>query len=233
MSILEVKNLSVGYGTVCVADDINFKLEKGAYMCVVGANGAGKSTLIKTLAGIIPKLVGEIIFGENGVKAGYLAQRVSDDGDFPATVEEVVLSGRLKKGFRPFYTKKDRAAAESAMLRLGIDRLKKRSFSTLSGGQRQRVLLCRALLAAKDVLILDEPVTGLDPEASETLYKTVDELNRFDKITIIEITHDVSVALRYASCVLKVGEQCAFFESVRDYEKTCLGDTDLNTKEAE
>ncbi len=218
MSLLEVKNLAVGYEGKAVCSDINFTLEKGAYLCIVGENGAGKSTLIKTLLGLIPAVSGEIIKGGDFSGIGYLPQRTDAQKDFPATVREVVLSGCIKKsGWKPFYGKAERALAEQKMQVMKITDLKNNSFSALSGGQQQRVLLARALCAADGCLLLDEPVTGLDPNASEELYQAINELNKRHGITIITVTHDILRGLPYADDVLEISHSGNFFGTAKNY----------------
>ena len=179
--IFECKDVTLGYENKVVAKNLNFKIDQGDYLCVVGENGTGKSTLIKTLLGLIKPLNGEVIAnvqGKNHKGVGYLPQQTQAQKDFPASVWEVVLSGVLNNDHRcPFYNKKDKAEAEKNMEKLNILDLKKRCYRELSGGQQQRVLLARALCATDSVLILDEPVTGLDPAASMELYETIKDLN--------------------------------------------------------
>ena len=187
--IFECKDVTLGYENKVVAKNLNFKIDQGDYLCVVGENGTGKSTLIKTLLGLIKPLNGEVIAnvqGKNHKGVGYLPQQTQAQKDFPASVWEVVLSGVLNNDHRcPFYNKKDKAEAEKNMEKLNILDLKKRCYRELSGGQQQRVLLARALCATDSVLILDEPVTGLDPAASIELYETIKDLNKKENVTII------------------------------------------------
>ena len=195
--IFECKDVTLGYENKVVAKNLNFKIDQGDYLCVVGENGTGKSTLIKTLLGLIKPLNGEVIAnvqGKNHKGVGYLPQQTQAQKDFPASVWEVVLSGVLNNDHRcPFYNKKDKAEAEKNMEKLNILDLKKRCYRELSGGQQQRVLLARALCATDSVLILDEPVTGLDPAASMELYETIKDLNKKENVTIIMVSHDLSV----------------------------------------
>ena len=221
MSLLKVKDLSIGYDGKAVASGIDFELEAGDYLCVVGKNGAGKSTLMKTLLGLIRPISGEIILAselKDGI--GYLPQRTEAQKDFPATVMEIVQSGCVKKsGFRPFYSKAEKQLALDNMELLGILSMKSKCFAKLSGGQQQRVLLSRALCATDKILLLDEPVTGLDPNAVKTLYEAIYKLNSEKNITIIEITHDVYMALNYANCVLELGDEGGCFSrKERDIE---------------
>ena len=197
--IFECKDVTLGYENKVVAKNLNFKIDQGDYLCVVGENGTGKSTLIKTLLGLIKPLNGEVIAnvqGKNHKGVGYLPQQTQAQKDFPASVWEVVLSGVLNNDHRcPFYNKKDKAEAEKNMEKLNILDLKKRCYRELSGGQQQRVLLARALCATDSVLILDEPVTGLDPAASMELYETIKDLNKKENVTIIMVSHDIKNAL--------------------------------------
>ncbi len=206
MTYLSCKNLAVGYAGKPVASGMTFSVGASEALCVVGENGAGKSTLVKTLLGLLPPVSGEISFGE-GVGAGevgYLPQRGESQKDFPASAWEVVLSGRAPRlGARPFYTRSDRSAAEDALLRVDAIELRNRPFGELSGGQQQRVLLARALASSPKLLVLDEPVTGLDPDAAEALYAQIDEL-RNDGVGVISVTHDVAGALSHATHVLSI-----------------------------
>ena len=200
------------------------QIDQGDYLCVVGENGTGKSTLIKTLLGLIKPLNGEVIAnvqGKNHKGVGYLPQQTQAQKDFPASVWEVVLSGVLNNDHRcPFYNKKDKAEAEKNMEKLNILDLKKRCYRELSGGQQQRVLLARALCATDSVLILDEPVTGLDPAASMELYETIKDLNKKENVTIIMVSHDIKNALNYATHILHLEQEKDFFGTVEEYKKS-------------
>ena len=210
--ILQFKDVVLGYENKTVAKDINFEIKKGDYLCIVGENGAGKSTLVKTLLGLIKPLSGKITINLDKSKKGigYLPQQTVAQKDFPASVMEVVLSGFLNSGHKsPFYSKKEKAEALSNMDKLGIAHLKKRCYRELSGGQQQRVLLARALCATDNLLILDEPVTGLDPSASIDLYDEIKKLNN-EGVTIIMVTH---------------GKE--FFGTVKEYKKSKISDSFL------
>ena len=221
--IFECKDVTLGYENKVVAKNLNFKIDQGDYLCVVGENGTGKSTLIKTLLGLIKPLNGEVIAnvqGKNHKGVGYLPQQTQAQKDFPASVWEVVLSGVLNNDHRcPFYNKKDKAEAEKNMEKLNILDLKKRCYRELSGGQQQRVLLARALCATDSVLILDEPVTGLDP-ASMELYETIKDLNKKENVTIIMVSHDIKNALNYATHILHLEQENDFFGTVEEYKKS-------------
>ena len=222
--IFECKDVTLGYENKVVAKNLNFKIDQGDYLCVVGENGTGKSTLIKTLLGLIKPLNGEVIAnvqGKNHKGVGYLPQQTQAQKDFPASVWEVVLSGVLNNDHRcPFYNKKEKAEAEKNMEKLNILDLKKRCYRELSGGQQQRVLLARALCATDSVLILDEPVTGLDPAASMELYETIKDLNKKENVTIIMVSHDIKNALNYATHILHLEQEKDFFGTVEEYKKS-------------
>lgn len=216
------KNASIGYNKPIVKD-LNFSVYEGDYLCVVGENGAGKSTLIKTLLGLVPNLSGVVSFcnGFTNKNVGYLPQQTIIQKDFPATALEVVLSGIQKKWYKPFYSKADKEQAKHNMQKTNILHLQNECFRELSGGQQQRILLARALCASNGILILDEPVSGLDPVATKEMYNTIQKLNK-DGTTIIMITHDISSSMRYASHILFVREN-SFFGTVEDFAKSDLG----------
>lgn len=199
---IKCNDLDIGYDGKTVVSGLNFEINDGDYLCIVGENGSGKTTLMKTLLGLIP-LLGGSIQGLNKNDIGYLPQISDIQKDFPATVEEVVLSGTKKL----FYRKKEKDLMRFNLERLNIANLSKCKFSELSGGQRQRVLLARALCASKKILLLDEPVSGLDPKATAMMYETINKLNKEDGMTIIMISHDLNGSLKYASNVLNVGEK--------------------------
>ena len=219
---LECKNLTVGYDGKKVAENINFTVESGNYLYIVGENGSGKSTLMKTILGLIKPLGGSVTFGEDvkQTEIGYIPQQTDAQKDFPASVYEIVLSGCLSGcGFRPFYSRKQKETTKHNMQLLGIERLSKRCYRELSGGQQQRVLLARALCAAKKILLLDEPVAGLDPIVTQELYDIIDKLNKEQKMTIIMISHDITAAVKYATHVLTVGSPC-FFGNVNEFKNS-------------
>ena len=222
--IFECKDVTLGYENKVVAKNLNFKIDQGDYLCVVGENGTGKSTLIKTLLGLIKPLNGEVIAnvqGKNHKGVGYLPQQTQAQKDFPASVWEVVLSGVLNNDHRcPFYNKKDKAEAEKNMEKLNILDLKKRCYRELSGGQQQRALLARALCATDSFFILDEPVTGLDPAASMEFYETIKDLNKKENVTIIMVSHDIKNALNYATHILHLEQENDFFGTVEEYKKS-------------
>lgn len=226
MELLKCDNVSFSYENTEVIKNLSFTLNKGDYLCIVGENGSGKSTLIKGLLGLKQPSDGKIIRSE-GLKSnetGYLPQQTAVQKDFPASVFEVVLSGRLNsRGLKPFYSKKDKIAAEENIERLGIEGLRYKSYRELSGGQQQRVLLARALCASKQLLLLDEPVTGLDPIITEEMYRLIDELNKKEKITIIMVSHDIGSSVKYASHILHLNFDNSFYGTKDEYLKSSEG----------
>ena len=226
MALITCKDLSFAYGGDTVLRGVNFAVNAGDYLCVVGENGSGKSTLMKGLLGLKEPETGTIEYGD-GLKRseiGYLPQQTAVQRDFPASVLEIVRSGCLNhSGFRPFYTKQEKQLALDNMERLGITHLAKRCYRELSGGQQQRVLLARALGATQKMLVLDEPVTGLDPKAQLELYELIAQLNRKDGITILMVSHDMEAAVKYASHVLHISKTPLFFGTKEDYLRSKIG----------
>lgn len=232
MSLLTCEDLKLGYDGTTVVEHLSFTVDKGDYLCVVGENGSGKSTLIKALLGLNPPIDGKIETGDGLSKneIGYLPQQTVLQRDFPASVEEIVRSGCLNKtGFRPFYTRQEKEAADYNMKKLGIYEMRKRCYRELSGGQMQRVLLARALGATGRMLLLDEPVAGLDPMATMEMYELVLRLNKEDKITIIMISHDTQASVKYASHILHVSHVPLFFGRTGDYVNSEIGKAFLST----
>ena len=224
MSYIEAKNLSVGYEDGVVAENINFAISEGDYLCIVGENGSGKTTLMKTLLRLQKPISGEIIYGEGGrlKEIGYLPQQTVVQKDFPASVKEIVISGfQAKMGMRPFYNKEEKELAVKNMERMGILDLQSRCYRDLSGGQQQRVLLARALCAAGNILLLDEPVSGLDPKVTADMYELIERLNK-EGITIIMVSHDIHAAVNYATHILHIGEEI-FFGTKEQYMQSEVG----------
>ncbi len=219
MALLSCENLTLGYDGHPVLSGISFSVHTGDYLCIVGENGSGKTTLMKTILGLQKPLSGSIIFGDglNQNEIGYLPQQTAVQKDFPATVQEIVLSGcQARPGWHPFYSKKEKALARYNMDRMELLPLAKRCHRELSGGQQQRVLLARALCATKKLLVLDEPVAGLDPHVTAEMYMLIRNLNRSDGITVVMISHDLSVAVQEASHILHVGQRM-FFGTTPEY----------------
>lgn len=233
MALLTVKDLALGYDSRAIVENLNFTVNSGDYLCIVGENGSGKTTLMKTLLGLQEAVDGQILSGD-GLKKneiGYLPQQTLVQKDFPASVREIVLSGcQGRTGLRPFYNKEEKALALENMKRMGVEDLADRCYRELSGGQQQRVLLARALCATRRILLLDEPVSGLDPIVTAEMYSLIKSLNE-EGITIIMISHDVEAAMSYASHILHIGDKI-FFGSVDEYEKSKIGKLFLAEREA-
>ena len=226
MPLLTCQNLYLGYEGKAAAQDISFTVNAGDYLCIVGENGSGKTTLMRGILGLLKPMSGSIALGEGllPTQIGYLPQQTSHQRDFPASVKEVVLSGRLNaRGLRPFYTQEDKKIAYENMEKLGILPLQHTSFKALSGGQQQRVLLSRALCATSKMLLLDEPVSGLDPLVTVELYRTIQDLSK--NITIIMISHDVHAAAKYASHILHMRTKQIFFGTPDEYVQSNIGRT--------
>jgi len=225
MSILECKNASFGYDGKTVLENVDFSLSAGDYLCIVGENGSGKSTLIKGLLGLKAPDSGSITLsdGLKQTEIGYLPQQTALQKDFPASVWEVVLSGCLNGlGRRLMYGREDKAKAMYNMERMGIEDLKDESYQSLSGGQQQRVLLARALCATKKLLLLDEPVTGLDPIATGEMYNLIKLVNLCDNISVIMVSHDIHEAVRYADHILHLGHKQLFYGTAAEYKESDL-----------
>ena len=225
MAQLTCQNLTVGYDGRAVLQGLHFEVNAGNYLCIVGENGSGKSTLMKTILGLQAPISGTILTGDGLRKneIGYLPQQTQAQKDFPASVREIVLSGcQGRCGSRPFYSKEEKRLAEENIGKMGIGSLTKRCYRELSGGQQQRVLLARALCATRKMLLLDEPVSGLDPRVTAEMYGLIETLNREEGITVMMISHDISAALKYASHILHIGDS-VFFGTKADYLQSPQG----------
>jgi zinc transport system ATP-binding protein len=224
MELLTCSNLCLGYDGVEILHSVNFTVNEGEYLCIVGENGAGKTLLMKTLLGLQPPVAGKILTGD-GFKLseiGYLPQQSAIQKDFPASVWEIVISGCQNRcGLRPFYSAEEKRIAMNNIEKMGIKDIVNKCYRELSGGQQQRVLLARALCATKKMLLLDEPVTGLDPIATADMYKLFSELHE-SGITIIMISHDINAAMRYATHILHVAENL-FFGTKEEYFNSEVG----------
>ncbi|SFE61066.1 zinc transport system ATP-binding protein [Peptostreptococcaceae bacterium pGA-8] len=225
MPLITCEGVSFAYEGKQVLNNLNFQVNKGDYLCIVGENGAGKSTLVKGILGLKEPESGRIAF-EEGLKpteVGYLPQQADTQRDFPGGVFEIVLSGRLNsRGIKPFYSRTDKEIAMENLRALGIEDLKKKCYAELSGGQQQRVLLARALCATSKLLLLDEPVTGLDPKMTSDFYSLVRELNEHG-ITIIMVSHDLAGALTNADHIIHLGKSSHFFGTLDEYRESSLG----------
>ena len=226
MAYITCSDLTLRYEALTVQEHLSFTVEKGDYLCIVGENGSGKSTLVKCLLGLKSADAGTLTLGD-GLKRneiGYLPQQSQIQRSFPASVEEVVRSGCLNShGIHPFYTKADKARAAEQMERLNITALADRCYRELSGGQQQRVLLARALCATGKLLLLDEPLTGLDPLVASELYGILRHIHEDHGITVVMVTHDVENAVRYASNILHIGRDESFFGTVAAYRESPVG----------
>lgn len=225
MALITCQDLTLGYAGNEILSRLTFTVHAGDYLCIVGENGSGKSTLMRTILGLQAPLSGNVLTGDglSQTEIGYLPQRTQTKQDFPATVWEIVLSGcQGKRGLYPFYSKADKSLAHENIQKMGLSALERRCYRELSGGQQQRVLLARALCAARKALLLDEPVSGLDPKATSEMYGLIQELNRSDGIAIIMISHDVSAALRYANRILHIGDT-VFYGTKREYLQSDVG----------
>lgn len=226
MALIQCDGISIAYEGQTVVKDLSFQIGQGDYLCIVGENGSGKSTLVKSLLGLKQPFQGEIMLAD-GLKQneiGYLPQQTVVQRDFPASVYEVVLSGRLNsRGWKPFYSAADKQAARENMELLGIRTMEHQCFRDLSGGQKQRVLLARALCATKKLLLLDEPVTGLDPLVTAEFYQLIERINKESEIAVVMVSHDIESALQYASHILHLQESARFWGTTEEYRNSEAG----------
>lgn len=232
--LLKCEHVDFGYENQDAVIDVSLEVSTGDYICIVGENGSGKSTLMKGILGLLKPTEGKIEISEELKKAGigYLPQQTAAQKDFPATVFEVVISGCLgKRGNRPFYSPKEKQTALSNLERLGIADLKKSCFRDLSGGQKQRALIAKALCATDKLLILDEPITGLDPSAIQDFYNIIRKLNREEQVAILMVSHDMANIVRQAGKILHLQQKALFWGTVQDYLKSGIGNQFLGGEE--
>ena len=232
--LIQCTGAGFGYEHIDAVSDVTMEILPGDYIGVVGENGAGKSTFIKGLLGLLKPTSGSISMAEELKRTGvgYLPQQTAAQKDFPATVWEVVLSGTLSRaGYRPFYSREEKELARMNMEKLGIEDLKKKCFRDLSGGQKQRVLIARALCATEKLLILDEPITGLDPSAAQEFYQVVRGLNRERGVAIVMVSHDVQNMVRQAKKILHLKQKVLFYGIVEEYRRSPLGRSFLGGEE--
>ena len=225
MAQISCRDLSLGYDTGAILEHLNFEVNAGDYLCIVGENGSGKTTLMRTLLHLLQPLKGTVQLGDGLMpnEIGYLPQQTVVQRDFPASVREIVLSGcQGRTGLRPFYSRAEKQLAKKSLERMGIEDLAERCYRELSGGQQQRVLLARALCATQKLLLLDEPVSGLDPKVTADMYSLIQRLNQ-EGITIIMISHDITAAVRYASHILHIGKN-VFFGTAEQYRSSRIGE---------
>lgn len=221
---ISVREVSIAYDGLTAAENVSFELEQGECLAIVGENGSGKSTLIRGIAGVCPLEKGRVIFSGGKKRAGYLPQMPKDRYDFPASVDEVVISGRTAfLGLSPFFKAADRKNAERYMEKLGILELRRRPYSELSGGERRRVLLARAFCASDGLLLLDEPTAGLDPLVASEFYRLLREFRRETGATIIMVSHDKEAAVENADKILHMARTVKFFGSALEYNNSELG----------
>lgn len=214
------ENVSLGYDGRPIVSGLNFTVNSGDYLCIVGENGSGKSTMMKTILNLTPPLSGSIRMEElSPTQIGYLPQQTQVQRDFPASVMEIALSGfQGQRGLRPFYTRAEKQTAAENLEKLGLKDFSRRCYRELSGGQQQRVLLARALCATRKCLLLDEPISGLDPRAAAQMYEIIGQLHR-EGITVIMISHDLNAALDDATHVLHIGKEL-FFGTREEYARS-------------
>ena len=218
--LIKCEHVDLGYENQDAVINVNMEVCPGDYLCIVGENGSGKSTLIKGLLGLLKPSGGKLTVADElkTTGIGYLPQQTAAQKDFPATVREVVLSGCLsRRGRRPFYSKTEKDIAAANMEKLGITQLAGQCYRELSGGQQQRGLIARALCATRELLILDEPITGLDPMAIQDFYSMIRKLNREDKVAIIMVSHDLRNAVEEANKILHLQKQVLFYGPAHDY----------------
>lgn len=226
MALITCQNICMGYEGRMILEGVNFEVNKGDYLCIVGENGSGKSTLMKGLLKLKAPLSGTITMGEGLVatEIGYLPQQTDIQRNFPASVYEVVLSGRLNQlKWRPFFNKQDKKIVSEKMKMMGIEDLRNHSFQELSGGQQQRVLLARALCATQKILLLDEPIAGLDPVVTGEMYRLIKEINEAYGITVIMISHDIKTSVKDATHILHLRNKQLYFGRAEDYLNSQLG----------
>lgn len=225
MALLTCRDLSLGYEGKAILQHVSFEVNAGDYLCIVGENGSGKTTLMKTILGLRKPLSGTVATGDGlrQSEIGYLPQQTMVQRDFPASVKEIVLSGcQGRQGMRPFYSRADRQLAKENIRRMGLEALANRCYRELSGGQQQRVLLARALCATRKLLLLDEPVAGLDPKVTAEMYAIIRSLNRQEGITVIMISHDLGAALAHATHILHIGST-VYYGTRQDYLSSPVG----------
>ena len=221
MQLLKCENIHMNYDSTKAVNGVSFTVDEGDFLCIVGENGAGKSTLLKGILGLQKISEGRVTF--NGIKKseiGYLPQRTQVQKDFPAAVKEVVLSGRIGRKGKLFYSAEDRLIAKENMETMKISDIRHKSFNELSGGQQQRVLLARALCATDRLLLLDEPTAGLDPFVTEDMYRLIEHLNSEHGVTVIMVTHDIKSAVKYANKILCMEHDGDFFGTTQEYLDT-------------
>ena len=222
MNLVEIKNVKVTYNGHTAIKDISFNVKQGEYICLIGENGSGKSTLIKTIVGLNKKDSGEIILNIDSDKISYLEQNNLSDINFPATAKEIILTGVQKNRKKLFYSKDDYNKFDDICELLGIKEIVNKQISEMSGGQRQRVMLARALIREPELLILDEPCSGLDVNITKDFYELLDKLNKEKNLTIIMATHDLDEIKSKSVRIIKLATTIIsdnFYLGTRHFEK--------------
>jgi zinc transport system ATP-binding protein len=220
VNVIEVKDLTVHLQETEALSSINFTIEKGDYIGIVGPNGSGKTTLVRSLLGLLPMVSGEVrFFGQalasfrEWTAVGYLPQKgTAIDPRFPATAREVVASGILvRKPFPSFLSAAEKNEINEALKSLNIVDIADQRIGKLSGGQQQRVLLARAFSHRPTLLILDEPAAALDPQTRDSFYSTLEHLNREHQVTVLLVSHDINTIGQYASKLMYLDRKLVFF----------------------
>lgn len=222
--ILDVRKLSARYNGRFALEDITFHLHAGERVAVVGPNGAGKSTLFKVVAGVLQPFSGEVkIFGSRPRKhvcIAYIPQRSQVDWNFPVSVADVVMMGRIAQlGVLGWPKKRDWDFVHSALGIVEMDHLAKRQIGELSGGQQQRMFIARALAQEAELMLMDEPLTGLDSPAQEGILTLLDELKR-QNVTVMVATHDLEQASEYFDRIMLLNHGLIGFGSPKDVLQT-------------
>ncbi len=222
MALITCEKTTFAYEGVPVVKELDLQIDKGQYLCIVGENGSGKSTLVKGLLGLLKPVSGKVVFGDGlrQTEIGYLPQRMELQTDFPASVWEVASSGCHGLWMN---ASKRRMVEENLQL-MGVEHLSKRSFARLSGGQQQRVLLARALCATHSLLLLDEPVAGLDPVVTREMYDVIRMLHKERGLTVVMISHDIQAATQEADRILHLTANGSFYGTPFEYRHSPLGE---------
>lgn len=218
MHDIDIKNLSVYYGSVCALQDINLKVESNKFLGIIGPNGGGKTTLLKTILGLVKPSSGQISIKRN-YSIGYVPQFTIFNKNFPINVLDVILMGRLSKKIKWFqrYSSKDKNYAESIMNNLGILDLKNRQIGQLSGGQLQKVLIARALITDPKILMLDEPTANLDTKTKKEIYEMLNRLN--ENKTILIVSHDMKDIFTYIDSAVFINGTSQYYTNPQKLQK--------------
>jgi zinc transport system ATP-binding protein len=217
LEIVKLQNIRVSYGGIPALEDITLSIFRHDFLGIIGPNGGGKSTLLKVLLGLVKPDSGSVaVFGKSPEQArsriGYVSQRASFDLDFPASVRDVVLMGRYgRAGLLHHYSREDRAAVEKALARVGMEGDRDKQIGKLSGGQQQRVFVARALVAAPELLLLDEPTASIDPTMQTEFYELLAELKR--DLTIVMVSHDIGAISVYVDKIACLNRQLYYHGS--------------------